>query len=42
MQQITEEVNLDSKRVKPEDEIAARLAALRDEAPKKVNAILSF
>ncbi|KAG8190362.1 hypothetical protein JTE90_022009 [Oedothorax gibbosus] len=39
MQQITEEVNLDFRRVKPEDEIAARLAALRDEVPKKAESV---
>ncbi|GFY43273.1 hypothetical protein TNIN_189921 [Trichonephila inaurata madagascariensis] len=33
IQQITEEVTLDSRLVKPEDEIAARLAKLRDEPP---------
>ncbi|GIY58688.1 hypothetical protein CDAR_415981 [Caerostris darwini] len=31
--QITEEVALDSRRIKPEDEIAARLAHLRDQPP---------
>ncbi|GIY30809.1 hypothetical protein CEXT_652191 [Caerostris extrusa] len=31
--QITEEVVLDSRRIKPEDEIATRLARLRDEPP---------
>lgn len=35
MKQMTLEVELDSRLVKPEDEIAARLAALRDEVPKK-------
>ncbi|GFS30214.1 hypothetical protein NPIL_14041 [Nephila pilipes] len=33
IKQITEEVALDSRIVKPEDEIAARLAKLRDEPP---------
>ncbi|KFM60159.1 Zinc finger FYVE domain-containing protein 19, partial [Stegodyphus mimosarum] len=36
MMQVTEEVQLDSKLIKPEDEIAARLARLRDEVPEKM------
>lgn len=37
IKQITEEVTLDSRLVKPEDEIAARLAKLRDEPPPLEN-----
>lgn len=37
MKQVTLEADLDSRLVKPEDEIAARLARLRDEDPDKVN-----
>lgn len=36
MKQMALEAELDSRLVKPEDEIAARLARLRDEDPNKL------